>query len=193
MQYRFTYEAADLKEAQRVATRDGKSAGPGRGVVGWVVFVGLAVVLTYLLKHPPPAATSRTAAPAQAPLAELFVPLLPWLLVFAFLFVVFRVRLSVVRRSPLLQHLIEVDLSDDGVDLANGAVRTHWDWNGLDKLVETDRLFLMRQVGTRSWVALPKRAVTDPGELATVRNLLAAQVRCHVGAFPVLPVETPPA
>ena len=76
--------------------------------------------------------------------------------------------------------------------LVNGPVQTRWEWDAFDDLVETDRQFLLRVASDRAWVSLPKRAIR-PAELDQARDLLQSGVGVAGGAFPVLPVRTPPA
>ncbi len=196
----FTYTLADLREARRVANENarGRASRPfRRGVLGWVVFVGLALVLVYLLtlnKQPP------TAAPAPPPAATpssagagLLLDLVPWLLVVAFLYlVVFRgVRKARRRQEETLLQPMALDVSPGGVTLTNGPAQTRWQWQAFTRWVETDAQFLLQLGHTDTVVAIPKRLATDPADLAAIGELIAAHVNPPVGAFPVLPVATP--
>jgi hypothetical protein len=95
----FTYEFADLAEAS-AATASISPSKFRRGVFGWVLFIGLAIVLFMLLEHrrksPPPAPAPPPAAAAPASAGRLLLPLLPWVLIFL---VIWLIVFLVLRRS----------------------------------------------------------------------------------------------
>jgi hypothetical protein len=92
----FTYELADFVEASRAASAQARSAprpvaralwGVPRSVLGWVLFIGLAVMLFLLLNHrqqstrrPPPRPVA--AAPAGDWARSVLVPVAPWAVLF---------------------------------------------------------------------------------------------------------------
>ena len=107
-----TYTYDDYAEANTAHMASGVSRGRARvGLLGWVVFIALAVVLFVLLRGtatPGPAAGTGAlppAPPATRGLINILLPLLPWLLVFlAIWFFVFRLLRAVnkTRTSSLL-------------------------------------------------------------------------------------------
>ena len=102
----FTYEFDDYAEAQEswAAGAAGSAPTPWRkraSLFGWVLFIGLAVMLFMLMQRRPnmpapappamPAMPGRPPAPVPAPLLNIVLPLIPWLLIFGFIwFFVFR-------------------------------------------------------------------------------------------------------
>jgi hypothetical protein len=95
----FTYEFEDFADAQTAAsTVTVKPLRWFRGVFGWVLFVGLAVMLFMLMEHRQRTAASRplrvpprVAAPANNWVNDILIPVVPWLVVFGFIwFFVFR-------------------------------------------------------------------------------------------------------
>ena len=97
----FTYDLADYVEAQTQWNQGSKSSGRravlggfGRGLFGWVLFIGLAIMLFMLLNSRP--STGGRPGPVPRPVANSYVrnillPVIPWLLIFGFIwFFVFR-------------------------------------------------------------------------------------------------------
>ncbi len=192
----FTYEPDDLREVRQVAARQrGRGrARARRGVLGWVVFIGLALVLIDLLQHRQQAGRGRPVVPPPAPqgstaLWSVIIPVIPWVVVVAFIYLVVYRQVR-AKRNAVPGQRVEVTIGDDGVTMVDGPVQTRWGWDAFDDLVETHRQFLLRVTSDQSWLALPKRAIS-PAELAPARDLIRSGVGVAGGAFPVLPV--PPA
>ena len=172
MHHQYSFEPADLREAQRVANRNRPTSSVGRGIVGWVVFLVLALLFIYLLQARRPATVPPGAPPAAGSMSTWLVPFVPWVVVLLFVcVVVFRSRHAAARNNPILQQLVGFHLDEGGVTTTTGAVRTHFGWDGLDRLIETDHQFLIRETNSRSWLSLPKRAIADPAEVLAVRDL----------------------
>src|SRR5688500_752925 len=93
MRLEFTYTPEDLAEAAKGVAATPASGGARRywrGILGWALFIGLALALFFLRSQatPPPAVTT---APRESLFARVLVPLVPWLLIFGFIwFFVFR-------------------------------------------------------------------------------------------------------
>jgi hypothetical protein len=108
----FTYDLADYVESQTLWNQSSKPTGRrtvlgglGRGLFGWVLFIGLAIMLFMLLnsRQAPPG----TAGPVPRPVANSYVhnillPVLTWVLIFGFVwFFVFRqIRRSGIYADP---------------------------------------------------------------------------------------------
>ena len=88
----FTYTPEDLAEAQREHAAGAKTSQLmgfrfKPGLFGWVIFVGLAVMIFLLMQNnripqtaPPPAAATRPAGGGS--LATILLPLVPWVIIF---------------------------------------------------------------------------------------------------------------
>jgi hypothetical protein len=201
----FTYAPEDIREARQVAVRTnlGRSGNvPNRlrrGVVGWVVFVALSVGLVYLLtvnKRSAPGGTPPPVVPAagHSLWTDVCLPLIPWAIVVLFLYLVLFRPLRAGRRAQdaALFEPMSLDVSPDGVRLANGPCETRWQWEAFSRFVETDRQFILYIGDTRTWLAIPKHLAADPADLAATRELIAARVQPPVEAFPVLPISVRP-
>src|SRR5689334_10445423 len=74
----------------------------GRGIIGWVLFIGLAITLFILLKQRQVASGTVTPVPALSspdPVSFL-LPALPWLLIFGFVwFFIFRQLRGAYRKA----------------------------------------------------------------------------------------------
>ena len=196
MRLEFTYTPDDLAETAKAlrAGGGGKKWHLSRGVFGWLLFVGLAVMLFMLLsRNPAPRAATVPAAPARGPFATVILPLVPWVLIFGFIwFFVFRQIRGQYKRlwqeNSELQQPQTLDMDDDGVRLSSTLSTTTWHWPAFVKVIETPSLLLL-ETSSKTHLLIPKRAAADPGQLEALRALLAAHVSAPTGAFPVLPVD----
>jgi hypothetical protein len=196
MHLQFTYTPEDLQEMSIVATDEANKAAReaqrqanrgARGVIGWGLFVALAVFLFIMLN---PNRTGRPGVPR--PPADPWPQLrriLPWFSLFVVLWVImfwFRRRAGRMlwKHNPVLRRPHTLDIDDDGVRLAHEQAMTQWTWPNFIGLTETENLLLLRQAKA-TYVIIPKRAVPE-GQLDALRLLLAERVGLP-GAFPVLP------
>jgi hypothetical protein len=78
--------------------------------------------------------------------------------------------------NPSLAEPAEATLSDDGVRRRAADDETSWDWSAFPVWIETPELFVLSQSEKRygSFVSLPKRAVDDPADVRTARELMLA-------------------
>jgi hypothetical protein len=202
MRLEFTYTGDDFVEAQVAATgtalgdeHNSRGRSVARRLLGWILFLALTVCLYYLLQK-----TATRPTPAAAPtqpqsdtLLEWVVPMLPWLLVFGFIwFLVFR-QLRAARRvwehDPALRQPQTMDLTETCIRLADTLSASEWRWEAFTGVTETANLFVLKR-GEGSVVIIPKRGA-PPGQLDALRLLLAERVH-EPGAFPVLPPKPPP-
>ena len=91
----FSYEFDEFAEAQQAYAGGGAVRGKWRNWIGWVLFGGLAVVLFLLMNQqrsgPRPTPPIVPPTPAQNWVYNILLPVIPWLLIFGFIwFFVFR-------------------------------------------------------------------------------------------------------
>jgi len=198
----FHYTPEDLAEmAKARGDLAGKKAGrPVRSLLGWGLFIGLAVVLFLLLssqKKPPATPPPPPAAPPPESFFVAFVlPFIPWVLIFGFIwFFVFRQMRGVARRAweknleLHQQHTLEV--GDDGLRLATPLAESFWRWPNFVGMTETANLVLLHMTN-EAYLMIPKRAAADAARLEELKAILAAHVSQHTNAFPVVPVVPEP-
>jgi hypothetical protein len=108
----FTYDLADYVESQTHWNQAGNPTGRraflgvfGRGLFGWVLFIGLAIMLFMLLNSRPLA--RGTPGPVPRPVANSYVrnlllPVVPWVVIFGFawFFVYRQIRRSGMYADP---------------------------------------------------------------------------------------------
>jgi hypothetical protein len=162
-----------------------------RNLVGWLIFIGLAVAFFVFLQRRPAPAPPPTRAPAPTgAVPDWVISVGPWVLVFGFVwFFVFRQMRgmfprNVYERNTSLQQPKTLDISKAGVRLTDALAFTEWRWESFTALVETANLFLLRQADN-TFVIVPKRAV-PAGETDRLRAELQSRMPTP-GAFPVLP------
>jgi hypothetical protein len=201
MRLEFTYTPEDLAEAAKAL---GKALPPGqvrgatfRGVFGWLLFIGLAVMLFMFLSRRNSPPRPRATTLPRGDLLGTFTALVPWILIFGFIwFFAFRNHRRRFKRlldeSPELQQPQTLDLGEDGIQLSAGLVTTTWKWAGLTGVLDTPNLLLLR-TSNMAAIAIPKRAASGPGELARLQALVASRVAAPTGAFPVIPLAPGPA
>jgi hypothetical protein len=186
-----------------------------RGLFGWVLFVGLAVIMFLLLQPrtrnvvglPPPGAGGGGPAGAYVVEEEAdtrslsmgdFLPaIVPWVGMFLLLVVVTKFAGERQLRKtwdaqPSLHRPQTVELSDDGVMFADPLSRQECRWSYFPGFKETANLFVL-YVSPFSFRIVPKRAFAAPGELDRFRGYLlnhvgSGQFLEQPSAFPVLPV-----
>ena len=198
MRLEFTYTGEDFTEAHLAAVHD-QSAQPAASrtflnrrvtLIGWVAFVFLAVFLFTLLSRnrAVPAPAPAAPVPATNPVLGWLVPVIPWVLVFGFIWLfVFRQMRAARRaweREPGMDQPKLLELTDAGVRLSDALASTEWRWSAFTKMVETSNLFLLRR-GDGPFVIIPKRAA-PASEVDALRVILAERMH-EPGAFPVLP------
>ncbi|HEX8915936.1 MAG TPA: YcxB family protein [Humisphaera sp.] len=198
VQLHYTLTPADLDEWSRSAkpAKGGGVFGSKGGLVGWLVFIGLAMLLVNLVnnRNDPPA--TRPAAPAGDDLVGgILLPVVPWLVIFGFIwFFVYRQLRARGRRvwdanEDLRQPHVAV-FDDLGVTVTGPKVSMRVLWSGFDAWSETANLLLLRQQPGNQFHIVPKRAVPT-GQMEPLRALLHARVVPHAAGFPVVPSPPP--
>jgi hypothetical protein len=160
------------------------------GLFGWLVFIGLAVMLVMLVqnsKHPQPVPTQPTESSSF--LNHFVVPLIPWVLIFGFiwLFVFRQLRQSLWNKNPISQRLFTLDLDDQAVQVSSGAESTRWLWEAFVAFSESSQLLLLR-LESNAVLPIPKRAL-DPAQLEEVRGLATIRAAPRSGGFPIQPIN----
>ena len=175
-----------------------------RGLFGWILFVTMAIVLYMLLQK-----SSAPSGPATAPAAAtpdllfgVLVPLIPWLVLFAsvwvILFTAARVQMPrrMWERNPALQLRQRLDANDDRLIIDNVQSRIEMKWAAVRSFLETPNLFML-YTAEYLFHMVPKRAFAGQGE-AEFRELLRRGIQPPTQAFPVMqavpvaPLPIPP-
>jgi hypothetical protein len=105
MHLEFSYDFDDYEEANR-SHRSSGSAGSGRALLlRWIVFIALAAFLFLLLSSKPsprrgPATTAPV--PGSSLLVNFFLPFIPWLLIFGFIWLFIRRQLRGAKPKSFL-------------------------------------------------------------------------------------------
>jgi hypothetical protein len=171
----------------------------GRRFIGWIVFIGLAIVLFVFLRSrqqsrfpytPPPA-----AAPASDKVFELFLTLLPWILIGAFLWFFLFLRLrrryqKAFDKTPGFHRVRTIHITDDGLTMTEPTLEWRATWAHYVRFAETKNLFLL-YVGDVAAEFIPKRIFPDESAVTEFRSILEQNISPPSGAFPVLPVRAP--
>jgi hypothetical protein len=191
LEFQYTFE--ELKAAQAAHAKQAQGRGGFlRGIIGWVMFVGLAVCLFILRRiNAPP---TRSAAPRPNLPADLFGNRLVFLacvgaFIAAFVFFVLRNRRDGRRRferEPLLQQLQTIDITDAGITHGSRTTSTFYRWDAFHKHVETPDFFLL-YISDAVFEMLPKRAFPAQAEMHEFREFVARVVSPPQYAFPVQP------
>ncbi len=197
MRLEFDYVPDDLRETERIYRRQISRSVThrvpgGRWLLALIILavIFLPMIFSNYLRNAAPAPPAAPAA-SPAPLTDLLVQLIPWLLIFGFIwFFVFR---NLRRRhertlaaDPTLNLRQMVDVTDAGIVQQNGMARTEWNWTAFDRFYESDRLFLL-PLAARRILMLPKRALATPADVDALRQLLEEHIQPPTGGFPVAP------
>lgn len=198
MRIEFQHTVDDLKEAEAAAQHGPEHVSrrwyPWQGLFGWVLFIGLAIMLFVLLRR----GGGRGGRPAAAPITPDLFPdkllaIVPWLLIFGFIwfFVFQQLRRQVNQRwerTPSLHRPQTVTADAEGLSWNDPLVQTRYRWEVFTKFAETPRLFLLDQEGI-GWHFIPKRAFPDEAALSAFRELLQRSVGETRPGFPVVPLR----
>jgi hypothetical protein len=161
------------------------------GLIGWILFVVLALLLYTLEKRNSPGAgnASQTQAPAM-PLA-VWVPI--FLVIWAFVY--FGIRRQRYQRAWAGQPNEHVqkrwDVSDAGIVIDTGHSRSDLKWSTFRRYLEQPTLFML-YVSEFSFHMVPKRAFANDVQLAEFRDLLRQHIQPRTQCFPVIQPEEKP-
>ena len=179
----------DIEEAKKVlitptATARPPKAPTGRGVFGWVLFIGLAIALFLILQKRPAKDSAVSAAvntPADHAMAQAIMAFFSGI---AALIVGLFMSRWLQRRDE--QHKLDrIEtwvLGAEGVEQIAGPKRLFWYWRRFNSFAETDTLFVLRespQIGR----VLPKRLLANEAMAASVRALLVEKLVKPVAAL----------
>lgn len=176
MHFKFSYEADDFVGVASGGSRSRRKQG---GMLGWLIMMALAMGFFCLLQSQrgvPRAA--RPVHPSAQTLWTMIIPLIPWLMIFAFVYLVVlrQVRRDVFKWRGLVGVSKILDINHEGVRLEDASATRQCPWHDVVTWRETDRLILMRgRLGHD--IAVPKRIMTaqQQEELRNVLSRLHAQ------------------
>jgi len=190
IQFQYTFE--EYTEGVRAISAHAiKSAKGGRSILGWILFVGLAVMLFFMLQN------GRKDAPAPPPSTpgdkRRYYPLLILgFLIFIGLLAFFgrkkQERKAFEQRAEL-HRLRTVHFSEDGVTHDDRVSQSRTSWQGFIKFGETTNVFLLYHSDVAA-IIIPKRAFLTPAAADEFRILAQSQISPARSAFPVLPPKT---
>jgi hypothetical protein len=171
---------ADVIAAQRAFAPPVDTIRFGRGLIGWILFVALAVMLFTLLNNGTGRASRvGTVAPRQAtaPKSWLFPTGVAVSVAGGLMFASLLAINAYVRRSrrPMKNAHVTVRLEDQGVAVTTAYREDGITWDGMRDVSETQEHFILQTVGPHP-VILPKRGFADAGDVDQVRRTLAARV-----------------
>ena len=197
MRLEFDYVPDDLRDMERLYRRrvsgNWVNRMPGGRWLLVAVIVAVIALPTIYSNYRHNAAPAAPAAPAAAPapVFELLVQLIPWMLIFGFIwFFIFRKlrrrHARALTEDPTVNLRQTVDVTDAGIVQQTARMRAEWKWHAFDRFYESDRIFLL-PLAARKFLILPKRALTTPAEVDTLRHLLQQHIQPPTGGFPVAP------
>ena len=152
---------------QPVADRRAKA---GRGLLGWVLFTGLAVMLYVLLSKDDPHLVRRLVPSARTGAAVAVYAAGLGTVAFA-VWLTRRMRLGAAARLGPSR----ITFTDDGITETRGAVRRLSYWNRFYSFAETQSLFVLREWPDGGQV-YPKRQFADASAVDAARHLLAEKL-----------------
>jgi hypothetical protein len=185
------YEATpkDLREAQQVLLPPGAKSPPkkqamGSGILGWILFIGLAVMLFMMLQNRPRGEGSSVAPSTQVPAAVdevqiakrwighsifmtgavLFAAGIGW-------FLIFQGRWQ----RWALGRVDRYVFAEEGLKELSRFKTVEWTWEAFGSFAETEKLFVLRETPERGRV-IPKRLFANDAVLTEFRALLVRKI-----------------
>jgi len=171
-------DQVDLDQARDfLAGRPEHRPSVARGVMGWIIFIVLALLLFVVTRRVD--STGRPTGlegsvlrilhnPRQA--SALIAALVSFFVSFYIWFALFR-RLR--RRSQILGPL-RCAFTDQEITLERDGSELRWKWTAFEEARESRFHFLLRNV-EGDWVIIPKRAITPPHLLDVLRAAVASR------------------
>jgi hypothetical protein len=166
------------------------------GVIGTMVQRTVIITTPQGAPVPPP--------PSQDFFSNVVLPVLPWFLIFGFIwFVFFRMVRNQPRRAydaqPYFHRTQNLELLDHGLLIYDSTAKHELQWSHFTRCVESLNL-MMLYIGGLSFYIVPKRAFTSPEGLNEFRRRVQESVAdwkslSLPSAFPVVPIaptEQPP-
>jgi hypothetical protein len=190
IEYQVTFE--EFREACRSLAKTKRKPANRNHWVGWVIFIGLAVVLFILMQGK--AARNATAAPPGVDPLDPFPALkrlAPWIVVgLAIVVLTFYWSKGQLRRiydsHASLHRRTKLEASDAGLVFTDPVSRNELAWNAFVRFVETPTTIMVFEGDLESRI-IPKRAFADEGQVAAFRELLKQNISGPVGGFEVMP------
>ena len=175
-----------LRQLNRAVVR---RTGLRRNLIGLVVvFVAIMVADSFFTGQSTPAAATSPVAPASSVWVDVLLPLVPWVLIFLFLMVVFRVLRGIPRKSfdetPGLHSVHRVVLNDEGFSIENQFASSRVQWAGFIRFEETP-VYLFFYLGPRQAHMVPKRAFVSVDNVNAAVQLAKSRIAAPISAFPV--------
>ena len=193
MRIEFFYNPDDFQELQRVLAQSEPSGQKVKRLVGWVVFIGLAVVLfIYLNRSKSLSAPPAPAPPAQHSTSGLVIFVVSMLVACSVLAGLLYLQFVLPRRqfgkmflqaNPEMQLAQTMEITDEGVSRITPSSHHSWRWDAFSRVLENQYVIVLQR-GPIDYLVVPKRAV-PPGELEALGVLLYAKIQSPTGAFPV--------
>jgi hypothetical protein len=186
-QYQLTFEeyregTAAMTKRQKVALRR------GRGLFGWVLFLGLVVMLLILLQNNRGATGTAPPPPPPDPWPQLR-SMLPWGIIFVIVWIIAFWAQRVLPRktweaTPDYHRPTTVVIDDDGVRFTNHVSDVHFRWDAFTAFNESKALFLL-MIRPHVGHPVPKRIFSEE-QLPEVREFLRSRISAPASAFPVI-------
>lgn len=195
MRFEFTYTPEDLAEPAKAAVQGSVYR---RGIIGWIFFIAMAIVMFILMQDQPvsaPASSVPIDGARQTSWIRITVYAAAFLLILGYIWFILipQVRGASLRsqwkKNQNLQVVQKLDIDESRVTLANPLAATSWGWSAFDGWAETPAALLLRlREPGPMYVVIPKR-VAGEQELKTLRQVLATNAGSETSGFPVLPAQ----
>ncbi len=196
----YTLSFDDFVEFQKVhrklARRTGAARWSRRIMLGGILFLTVFLLIFVLFRDERPASSLPPRAPATAPgaspVAERWVSVVPWILIFVVLWYFFfrtmrgQVRHAWKANANDLQQPGTIEITPDYLRVCTPDTTTEHKWRGLRRLTEGPTIFAIYTSATTAHI-IPKRAFASPADVDAFRLLAQSLIIEPTGGFPVLP------
>lgn len=191
----FSYVLEDLAEAQKThRPEDGKN--PYKSLIGWIFFIGLAVILFNYLNENQPVTSRRNKANRVVSPLDMAAFVAPWIISFVFIgyFVLNNIRGRAKKAWDSNEKLHcpqKLEVTVDGISFESQYGAIVQKWPAFQRFLESKNLFVLYS-SPISMSIVPKRAFPNPADLEWFRALLNKEITerraaAGIGGFPVLP------
>jgi magnesium-transporting ATPase (P-type) len=191
----FQYTWDELKEAQKAHAKKATRGGGRSGLLGWLLFILLAMLLFMIQmgKRGPAAAPPFAPAPAPRTWADWYdaYKMIIWVGLFVVMFIFFFVRAlrdarKRFEREPAAHRLQTVEITEGGLSQSTHTSSTQYKWDAFIRQLETPNVFIL-YLTEATFLLLPKRAFPGQAEIDAFREFVSRVVSPPQHAFPVLP------
>jgi hypothetical protein len=188
-EFEFNYTPDDLKTAAKIISSQGRASTTrfGRGIFGWILFIGLAITLYFIESRKGTASSPipqirRSPAIDQHNVLVFYISLaLAITFVISWIFFFRQARKRTLLNHPALQERQKLEILESGLTLSTSLASTHWQWAAFDRVVDAPVALLLRVQKNNTWIMIPKRLIGPESNGGATMEYIQSRITQRTG------------